>query len=145
MQSRKSRALPSPIRYGRRTQKSLPFCRPLSAFFLKPACCLKNCDRGKKSSFSTASAGSGRSRSTSAESPPAMACDDEGAPSPPRHGRRAGSGRGGGGRRVAPGGQAGNAGEPITNVRIGRERQLGFLGIEQRRRNRKNGEPHGRH
>jgi hypothetical protein len=28
----------------------------LSAFFLKPACCLKNCDRGKKSSFSTVSA-----------------------------------------------------------------------------------------
>src|SRR5208337_4727016 len=27
----------------------------LSAFFLKPACCLKNCDRDKKSSFSTAS------------------------------------------------------------------------------------------
>jgi hypothetical protein len=27
-----------------------------SAFFLKPACCLKNCDRGKKSSFSTISA-----------------------------------------------------------------------------------------
>ena len=26
-----------------------------SAFFLKPACCLRNCDRGKKSSFSTVS------------------------------------------------------------------------------------------
>ena len=29
-----------------------------SAFFLKPACCLRNCDRGKKSSFSTISVGS---------------------------------------------------------------------------------------
>jgi hypothetical protein len=32
---------------------------PRSAFFLKPACCLKNCDRGKKSSFSTISVESG--------------------------------------------------------------------------------------
>jgi len=32
-----------------------------SAFFLKPACCLRNCDRGKKSSFSTVSTQSGSS------------------------------------------------------------------------------------
>jgi hypothetical protein len=31
---------------------------------LKPACCLNNCDRGKKSSFSTVSAMSGHSTAT---------------------------------------------------------------------------------
>src|ERR1700736_5654199 len=51
---------------------------------------------------------------------------------PPRHDRRALSGRCGSGRRVAPGGQAGDAGKPITNVGIGRERQLGFLSIKKR-------------
>jgi hypothetical protein len=32
--------------------------KTLSAFFLKPTCCLKNCDRGDKLSSSTVSVGS---------------------------------------------------------------------------------------
>jgi hypothetical protein len=40
------------------TEKLAFLPKTLSAFFLKPACCLKNCDRGKKSSFSTS--GNGR-------------------------------------------------------------------------------------
>src|SRR5208283_6162045 len=38
------------------TEKLAFLPNPLSAFYLKPACCLKNCDRDKKSSFSTVSA-----------------------------------------------------------------------------------------
>jgi hypothetical protein len=38
-----------------------------SACFLKPACCLRNCDRGKKSSFSTVSVDSGHSVAFRAE------------------------------------------------------------------------------
>src|SRR5208283_665608 len=37
------------------TEKLAFLPNPLSAFFIKPACCLKNCDRDKKSSFSTVS------------------------------------------------------------------------------------------
>jgi hypothetical protein len=44
------------------TEKLAFLPAPLSAFFLKPACCLKNCDRSKKSSFSTVSAQSGRNQ-----------------------------------------------------------------------------------
>jgi len=40
------------IRYSRRTHRKVGFfAEPLSAFFLRPARCLKNCDRDKKSSF----------------------------------------------------------------------------------------------
>ena len=116
----------------------------------------------------------GRTRRSTAASPPCPALADRGRRRHPgisyRRGERRASGYGGFGRWLVmarapfasspwPGGlirprrrrapcrarRAGwRRGRPFTNVQIGCERQLGFLGVEQRRRNRKIGERHTR-